>query len=542
MSDCEVQGENDIVCVACWMQGDAYFDGEQCQACPEELPNWNEKLKKCVSACPRETPMFENGECKTCVEYFASHSLWDAVDGECVGQCENHQHVMGADGVCHNCAEIYPNRPYSDGFYCLACTEELGGLYFYDGKCVQECQDDAPVADEHRICRTCGEIDPYAPVWNGRACEACPEGSPRWDGENCAEECPELVVNRKCRTCAEISPGWPVWDEGLKRCRKCSADDGGVYWTGESCAPTCQPEKPTYDENRVCAEKCADHQFWTGSACADACLDEAPAYGADRICSACPANTPLWSPMARECVKACPEGSTAKDKICTRCERFFSRKTGACVDTCRFGADAAGVCRPNRCPRLFYVSSGGRLECVDACVQTRPYLFGSECLSRAECEAMPGYATNADGECVISSGTCAPGKYLYAEGETSRCLTADECAELNPRGYAYAGVGECSSVAPAADGRFDADLLKGNVYACSEGDLLDFISPERRCVGRFECIFSDLKGIVADDSTCVGRDAWLAADALNFVDSFFRTGKYAGDGEFPTDTTQICKL
>lgn len=102
-----------------------------------------------------------------------------------MGTCENNQHVVGADGMCHPCAEIYPDRPYSDGFYCVQCTEELGGLYFYDGKCTSECPQEAPIADEYKVCRTCPEIDSSRPLWDEGKCGPCPTYLPRWDGKCC---------------------------------------------------------------------------------------------------------------------------------------------------------------------------------------------------------------------------------------------------------------------------------------------------------------------------------------------------------------------
>lgn len=92
------------------------FDGEKCAHCPEDEPNWNWELSKCAPACPPETPMYEDNRCMSCYEYYDRYHYWDAVDEVCVAECGHTLHTLGSDGFCHECADVYPDMPYSDGF------------------------------------------------------------------------------------------------------------------------------------------------------------------------------------------------------------------------------------------------------------------------------------------------------------------------------------------------------------------------------------------------------------------------------------------
>ena len=52
----------------------------------------------------------------SCYEYYDRYHYWDVVDEVCVAECGHTLHTLGSDGFCHECADVYPDMPYSDGF------------------------------------------------------------------------------------------------------------------------------------------------------------------------------------------------------------------------------------------------------------------------------------------------------------------------------------------------------------------------------------------------------------------------------------------
>ena len=92
----------------------------------------------------------------------------------CVHKCPLNAPVPDEYGICRNPTEVYLDKPFWDGFENFACTEVLGGEYFYDRYCVKACPEPL-VADKHKICKTCAEVSPELPLWDGNACTACPD-------------------------------------------------------------------------------------------------------------------------------------------------------------------------------------------------------------------------------------------------------------------------------------------------------------------------------------------------------------------------------
>ena len=78
--------------------------------------------------------------------------------------------------LCRTCADANLSEPFWDGFKCVPCSKSIGGEYFDGQKCVIECPDDKPFADEHKICWACVDIDVNTPLWKGGKCQACSEG------------------------------------------------------------------------------------------------------------------------------------------------------------------------------------------------------------------------------------------------------------------------------------------------------------------------------------------------------------------------------
>ena len=97
--------------------------------------------------------------------------------------------IPDANNICRTCAEIDPTKPYWDGFQCLSCSEDLGGKFLDDIRCVRSCPESFVVEAGNKICKKCADIDPTKPLWQDGKCQACPEGMYFFDSM-CAESCP----------------------------------------------------------------------------------------------------------------------------------------------------------------------------------------------------------------------------------------------------------------------------------------------------------------------------------------------------------------
>lgn len=68
------------------------------------------------------------------------------------------------------CAEQYPRYPYYDGSCCVSCSTHTGGTQpFFDyvnKRCVSGCPDEAPIADENRVCQPCPNEKPYSDYYD----------------------------------------------------------------------------------------------------------------------------------------------------------------------------------------------------------------------------------------------------------------------------------------------------------------------------------------------------------------------------------------
>ena len=97
--------------------------------------------------------------------------------------------IPDANNICRTCAEVNPEKPFWDGFQCLACSESLDGEFFDGLKCVKACSESFVVEAGNKICKRCADIDPARPLWKDGKCQACPEGQYFFDSK-CAAGCP----------------------------------------------------------------------------------------------------------------------------------------------------------------------------------------------------------------------------------------------------------------------------------------------------------------------------------------------------------------
>ncbi len=122
--------------------------------CPDNLPICHEHL--CVECeteedCPYNTQYCEGNACQTCPD----NQIWGGAGKGCV-ECLTYE----------DCTD--PEKP----------------------KCEQTTNK----------CKSCYEIDPEKPLWNGTNCEACPENKP-WNGELCGcEDNDDCAEDEYCNT------------------------------------------------------------------------------------------------------------------------------------------------------------------------------------------------------------------------------------------------------------------------------------------------------------------------------------------------------
>ena len=83
----------------------------------------------------------------------------------CTNGCPTNVPFLDKDkNVCRTCVDANPLKPFWDGSDCVSCADDE----FFDGeKCVPECPNDKPFADEHNICWACVDYNPDEPLWNG---------------------------------------------------------------------------------------------------------------------------------------------------------------------------------------------------------------------------------------------------------------------------------------------------------------------------------------------------------------------------------------
>lgn len=132
-----VSPENAKTCRKC--EEKEFWDGSKCASCPAWLPNWSEEQKRCLPECTDLAPKFWEGECITCAQYSfldsESYPYW--LPGvRCVGVCPDNAPVPDENDICRTCAEIYPEKPYWDGLECVSCTDDE---YFDGEECAAEC-------------------------------------------------------------------------------------------------------------------------------------------------------------------------------------------------------------------------------------------------------------------------------------------------------------------------------------------------------------------------------------------------------------------
>ena len=173
----------------------------------------------------------------------------------------------------------------------MSCAEGTSGAApYYDVAlevCATGCSDDAPIRGSDHVCRPCPEAAPY---WNKESCVRCADAFPGtkefWDPlfRECVAECPagrEAVDDLHiCRTCAQVDSEKPYWDARNLKCVACLRGTSGDFCLA---CDEYDPNAPVWD---------AVHKR---------CASCTAAFGEER---------PIWDPNTRECVAACPAGTT----------------------------------------------------------------------------------------------------------------------------------------------------------------------------------------------------------------------------------------
>ena len=92
--------------------GRPFWNGEECVACPEELPNLNRTSGTCVPACPAEKPYWSDFECLDCRTAYplGDHPFWNPLTESCVASCPFGSPADG-NNICQKCAGANEGAP-----------------------------------------------------------------------------------------------------------------------------------------------------------------------------------------------------------------------------------------------------------------------------------------------------------------------------------------------------------------------------------------------------------------------------------------------
>lgn len=136
----------------------------------------------------------------------------------------------------------------------------------------------------------------------------------------------------------------------------------------------------------------------------------------------------------------------------------------------------------------------------------------------------------------MSETTCVEDNKFTLE-EAQLCVTALECAALEPRHYAYARMNDCSITPPEENGGF---ILTEGYYQCKDiNEYLEVTGEKRRCVDAITCQLT-LSEIATITRLCISADDWLTKNPTNYIS--LNIGFTYEGADLPTDPTKLCSL
>ena len=103
--------EQDGFCLSCVETTDIetpFWNGKECVACPEHLPNTNYATGTCVPACPADKPYWNDFECLDCrTAYpFGDMPFWDPILEACVDSCPLGTSADDSN-TCQTCTDVH---------------------------------------------------------------------------------------------------------------------------------------------------------------------------------------------------------------------------------------------------------------------------------------------------------------------------------------------------------------------------------------------------------------------------------------------------
>ena len=89
-----------------------FWNGKECVACPEELPNLNRTSGMCALACPADKPYWNYFECLDCRTAYplGDRPFWEPVERRCVTSCPFGSSANNND-ICQPCADLDEDAP-----------------------------------------------------------------------------------------------------------------------------------------------------------------------------------------------------------------------------------------------------------------------------------------------------------------------------------------------------------------------------------------------------------------------------------------------
>ena len=212
-----------------------FWNGEECVACPEELPNLNRTSGMCALACPADKPYWNDFECLDCRTAYPLGDLpfWDPILESCVDSCPLGTSADGGS-TCQTCADVHGDAPPLWDPESRTCVAECNGI------------------PRNGYCLPCDASEKFlAPYWDAAAgkCTTCPDEL-LWDPNTrkCTKECstekhPYYAVCMLCKYVTDANR--PAW--------------------GESGCTACPEDKPNWSTLLYrCEPPCSSSQTWTG--------------------------------------------------------------------------------------------------------------------------------------------------------------------------------------------------------------------------------------------------------------------------------------
>ena len=438
--------DNSNSCTSICPSGYIQFN-QQCKTCsemkmliyrgePTIIDSFTYKDGNCISEdkCPSFSEI-SNGECIYC----KNNNKW-FYDNKCIEQCESYQKH---DDNTHECIDCSTNTPY-----------------LFENECIEQCNEFSVKDNFLKICKSCEKNETHPYFYDNQCIKECAENT--YVEDNPVKHCIfcglnyQYLYNNQCwDNCTNMEK-----DEENYICIDCKANNN--YFYNEHCISQCNINSIVDEENKLCYD-CDEGLYFYNNTCIPQCYNYTITDEYNRMCLDCNEETPFI--YNNTCKAKCDEYfGYDENNVCYLCsEKGLWYQDEQCVESCG----------------ISYKHNKTKKSC-EQCPDEKPYVtMNDECVSECESSSVKDQenmtCTSCSNQEYYFDNTCVTNCPNTTEEDTSKRICI-HCKSINN----YAFNSKCITQCPSDT---IVDNIDNTCYQCKEGELII----NETCIKQEEC-------------------------------------------------------